>query len=96
MRSMFEINNGKIEIMDAADGFQGIAGIACEVAYPPISDSASATSIFQFIVVCEQKHNGASSCSNSCADVRIHASQQLRITAHFLRRHFAFGADFKG
>ena len=33
MRAMFEIDYGKIEIVHAADGFQGIAGIACEMAY---------------------------------------------------------------
>jgi len=63
---MFEINYGKIEVVHAADGFQGTPAAHVRWLIPPISDSASAYRFFQFIVVGEQKHNW-------CLHVRIFA-----------------------
>src|SRR5512132_1851691 len=57
MRAMFEIDYGKIEIVHAADGFQGIAGSACEMANTANLRQRVGYRFFQFIVVGEQKHN---------------------------------------
>ena len=57
MRAVFEIDYGEIEIIHAADGFQGIAGIACEMAYTADLRQRVGHQFFQFIVVGEQKHN---------------------------------------
>jgi hypothetical protein len=54
---MFEVNNGQIEIMDAADGFQRVAGIACEVAQASELQERFGDGIFQFTVVRQQNHN---------------------------------------
>ena len=54
MRSVFEVNNGKIQVRDAADGFQGIAGIACKVAtLRRVFGTASSNSLRSS----EQNHN---------------------------------------
>ena len=66
MRAMFEIDYGKIEIVHAADDFQSITGIACEMAYTADPRQRVGHQIFQFIVVGKQKHDG-----------RLHASTFL-------------------
>ena len=74
MRAMFEIDYGKIEIVHAADGFQGIAGIACEMAYTADLRQRVGHQFFQFIVVCEQKHDWRLHAP-SLVDKRIRAWQ---------------------
>src|SRR6478672_10007137 len=66
MRAMFEIDYGKIEIVHAADGFQGIPGSAREMANTADLRQRGGYRFFQFIVVGEQKHNW-----------RLHASTLL-------------------
>src|SRR6476661_566934 len=57
MRAMFEIDYGNIEIVHAADGFQGITSSAREMANTADLRQRVGYRFFQFIVVGEQKHN---------------------------------------
>ena len=71
---MFEVNYRKIEIVHAADGFQGIGGSACEMANTANLRQRVGYRFFQFIVVGEQKHNW-----------RLHASTFLDRSMTLLR-----------
>jgi hypothetical protein len=85
--SVLEVDNGKIEITDAANDFQRITGIACEVAHAAESQEGFGDGILQFTVVRKQKHDWYLH-DRILMHARIHTSQQLRIAPRFLFADF--------
>jgi hypothetical protein len=74
VRAVFEIDYGKIEIVHAADDFQGLAGIACEMAYTADLRQCVGNQFFQVIVFSEQENNWCLHAPN-LVDKRIRALQ---------------------